>query len=276
MSKFTIERESDPAGEATVRAELAFDDEGSGPAILLLHGYPFNRTMWREQVDALKRMHRVVAVDLRGHGESEVTDGVVTMEDMARDAKALLDRLGINRVAIAGLSMGGYVALEFCHIFPTSVRAVILADTRAQADTEEAKANRAVQIEKALHEGMAAIADAMLPKLLTPETMSHSPELVERVREMMTTTSPRGAAAALRGMVRRQDFRSFVSRILAPTLLLVGRLDQITPVEDSEFMHREIGGSRLEIIEGAGHVSNLERPQQFNKALLSFLSEIEV
>ena len=276
MPKCVVERKNEAGGGASVRVEIAFDDEGSGPAVVFLHGYPFNRTMWREQVAALRPSHRVVAVDLRGHGESEVTDGIVTMEDMARDVKALMDRLDIKRAAVVGLSMGGYVALAFCRFFSTSVRALILADTRAQADTEEAKANRAAQIDKLLSVGMGAIADAMLPKLLSPATFSDQPDLVTRVRQMMVTTDPKGAAAALRGMAARRDFRSFVSRILAPTLVIVGNLDSITPVDDSKFMQREIGRSRLEILDGAGHVSNLEKPDEFNGLLLQFLQAIEV
>jgi pimeloyl-ACP methyl ester carboxylesterase len=153
------------------------------------------------------------------------------------------------------------------------VRALVLADTRAQADTEEAKQTRAQHAEKALTEGMAGIADIMLPKLLTPETVSKRPEVVKRVRDMMLKTKPEGAAAALRGMAEREDQTELLPQISVPTLILVGAEDAITPVADSEKMHHAIAGSRLVVLENAGHVSNLERIEQFNQALLDFQKE---
>jgi 3-oxoadipate enol-lactonase len=254
---------------------LRYDDVGSGPAVILIHGYPFNRSMWREQVDVLKSHYRVVVPDLRGHGESDVTEGTVTMEEMARDLLLVMDHLGISRATVLGHSMGGYVSLAFNHLFPLRVRALVLASTRAQNDTEEGKKNREVQASKALNEGMEGIADAMLPKLLGPETVAKRPDIVRRVREMMVQTKPEGAAAALRGMAARRDQRPSLPDIIAPTLIIVGREDAITPVADSNFMHQEIGGSRLEIIEGAGHISNIERPKEFNRALLRFLHDVE-
>lgn len=255
--------------------EIAYDDVGSGPCVVLLHGYPFNRSLWRDQVEEIQKHHRVVAPDLRGHGESGVTPGVVTMDDMARDVASLLETLNISRPIIGGLSMGGYVALAFCRLFPLHVRSLILADTRAQSDTEEARQNRAEQSEKALREGMEGIADGLLPKLLTPETVAKRPDIVKRVREMMVATNPEGAAAALRGMAERADQTPFLSRIIAPTLIVVGSEDANTPVADAELMHRGIGGSRLEVIQGAGHVSNIEKPENFNRALIEFLNDIE-
>lgn len=193
------------------------------------------------------------------------------MEAMANDVAALLDRLNITAATIGGLSMGGYVALAFSRLFPSRVQSLVLAATRASADNEEAKKNRAVQAEKARTEGMEGIADTMLPKLLTPETVAKRPEVVKHVRGMMASTSPEGAVAALQGMALRQNQTSFLPQIKAPTLILVGREDVITPVADSELMHSEISGSQLRVIENAGHVVNLERPEEFNRTLLEFL-----
>jgi pimeloyl-ACP methyl ester carboxylesterase len=255
--------------------QIAFEDAGNGPTVMLLHGYPFNRSMWNEQIEALQAHHRVIAPDLRGHGETEVTASPATMEAMARDIATLLEMLEISRAVIGGLSMGGYVALAFCRQFPLITRALILADTRAQADTDEGKANRALQAEKALKEGMEGIADSMLPRLLAPETVTRRPDVVRRLREMMVSTPPAGAAAALAGMAQREDQLEFLARIICPVLIVVGRKDVITPVADSERMHHEIGGSRLEIIENAGHVSNLEQPAEFNRILQTFLRDLE-
>ena len=254
--------------------QVAYDELGSGPAVVLLHGYPFDRSMWLEQAEVLKESHRVIIPDLRGHGETEVT-AEASIEQMAHDVASLLDTLEISRVSLGGLSMGGYVSLAFYRNFPLRVRSLILADTRAQADTEGIRKTRAVQAEKALQEGMEGIADSLLQKLLAPETVARRPEIVKRIREMMVQTKPEGAAAALEGMAQRPDQTELLSRIIAPTLIVVGREDSITPIGDSEMMHREIGGSRLEIIEGAGHVSNLEKPKEFNEALLRFLHDLE-
>jgi 3-oxoadipate enol-lactonase len=253
--------------------DMAYTDSGSGRPVVLIHGYPFNRTLWNEQVEALSKNHRVIAPDLRGFGESEASDGPATMNRLAQDVALLLDHLEIARATIAGLSMGGYVALAFYKQLPSHVRALVLADTRAQADTEEGKQTREQQAQKALSEGMAGIADAMLPKLLTPETVSKRPDIVKRVRDMMLKTKPEGAAAALRGMAARDDQTSLLSKISVPTLILVGAEDAITPAADSEKMNQAIAGSQLIVLENAGHVSNLERTEQFNDAMLDFLKE---
>jgi 3-oxoadipate enol-lactonase len=192
---------------------------------------------------------------------------------MARDVAALMTSLGISAAVIGGLSMGGYVTLAFYRLFPERVRALVLADTRATADTEEGKQNRRQQSERALREGMNAVADEMLPKLLSTATLKDRAEIVERVRRMIVTTQPQGAVEAQKAMAARYDHTSLLQQISVPALILVGRHDAITPVKDSEQMHHEITGSLLEIIEDAGHVSNLEQPDKFNKALLGFLKQ---
>jgi 3-oxoadipate enol-lactonase len=252
---------------------MAYTETGMGRPVVLIHGYPFNRSLWNEQVAELSHSYRVIVPDLRGFGESDSSTGPATMDRMAQDVALLLDHLGISRAVIGGLSMGGYVALAFYKQFPSRVRALILADTRAQADTEEGKQTRAQQAEKALAEGMAGIADAMLPKLLTPDTVSKRPEIVKRVRDMMLKTKPEGTAAALLGMAQRDDQTQLLPQISSPVLIVVGAEDAITPVADSEKMHNAIAGSRLVVLENAGHVSNLERTEEFNQHLLDFLKE---
>jgi pimeloyl-ACP methyl ester carboxylesterase len=256
--------------------ELAYEVSGKGVPIVLLHGFPFDRTLWREQVEALRASYTVVAVDLRGHGETPaIVDAPATMEEMAEDVAALLDELRIERVVLGGLSMGGYVAFAFYRLFPERVRALLLADTRPQADTDEARLNREETATRALREGMTTIADTMLPKLLAPKTHAERPEIAARVREMILHTDPQGAAAALRGMALRRDHTELLREIKCPTLIVVGSLDAITPPADAELMGREIHGSQLEVLAGAGHVSNLERPAEFNRALEKFLDGLE-
>ncbi|HEX7174716.1 MAG TPA: alpha/beta fold hydrolase [Pyrinomonadaceae bacterium] len=267
---------------ATTRAvrglEMTYNVRGGGAPVVLLHGFPFNHTMWRGQVEALSEGHRVITPDLRGHGGTGLVEGTTSssMEEMATDVAALLDELNVSeRVVLGGLSMGGYVTLAFFRLFADRVRALVLADTRPQPDTEEARRAREETAQRALREGMQTVADAMLPKLLAPSTHEEKPEVIERVREMILATRPEGAAAALRGMAARRDQTDLLQEIVVPTLIIVGSEDSLTPPKDSEAMHHAIRGSRLVIIEGAGHVSNLERPTEFNRALEDFLNGIE-
>ena len=252
---------------------LAFDDNGSGLPVILLHGYPFNRTLWDSQVAALRDNFRVITPDLRGFGETETSEDA-TMGRMAQDIAQLMDTLHVPSAILGGLSMGGYVVLSFYKQFPDRVQALVLADTRPQADTEEGKQTRIKQREQILREGMAATADSMLPKLLTPKTVSKRPEVVKRIRDMILGTKPVGAAAALMGMASRENQTELMPKIAVPTLIVVGREDPITPVQDSEFMHERISGSELVILENASHVSNQEQPELFNASLISFLGKL--
>jgi 3-oxoadipate enol-lactonase len=254
--------------------ELAYETAGTGAPVVLLHGFPFNRSLWREQVEALGHAQRVIAPDLRGFGATTATNEPATMETYAADVCALLDELELERVVLGGLSMGGYVALAFYRRYPERVRALILADTRPQADTEEARRTRELQAQRALAAGMQEIAEAMLPKLLTRATRANRPEIVARVREMILSISPVGAAAALRGLALRRDQTDLLAEINVPTLIMVGNEDEITPPFVAEQMQRAIRGSQLEVVEGASHCANLERADEFNHALINFLSTL--
>jgi pimeloyl-ACP methyl ester carboxylesterase len=279
----------------TIRGlELAHDDAGSGPSMVLLHGYPFDRSMWREQIDFLSANgFRAIAPDLRGFGEmsdklqfvadadrgdterqAEAYRTITTMEDMARDVAALMDELEIDQATICGLSMGGYVAFEFVHLFPTRVQALVLAGTRAPADNEQEKQARLRQVEQMLTSGMDGIAEATLPKLLAPRTRAGKPEVVSRVREMILRAGPQNAAAAQRGMAARRNYSDDLAGIDVPTLVIVGREDPIRPVADAEFMNERIKNSRLEVIEDAAHMTNMEQPEVFNRALRGFLETL--
>jgi 3-oxoadipate enol-lactonase len=252
--------------------EMAYDDTGgSGAALVLLHGFPFDRSMWRAQTEALGGEFRVVAPDVRGFGETPLGGGDVTMETLAEDVAALLDELGLARVVLGGLSMGGYVAFAFLRKFPERVRALVLADTRPQADTDDARRTREENAQRTLKEGMAPIVETMLPKLLAAGTREHDGEVVKDVRAMMLSTSPEGAAAALRAMAGRRDQTDLLPSINVPTLIVVGAEDSITPPSDAEAMSTQIEGSRLVVVEGAGHLSNVEQPEKFNRALVEFL-----
>jgi pimeloyl-ACP methyl ester carboxylesterase len=254
--------------------ETVCEDEGHGPTVVLLHGYPFKRTMWRDQIVALKDQGRVIAPDLRGLGESVASDKVVGMDLMARDVAALLDQLQIEQAVIVGLSMGGYVAFDFHHLFPTRVKALVLAGTRAPADNDQERQTRQRQAARMLAQGMTGIAEETLPKLLAQETFARNPAAADRIRKMIDSTSPHGAAAAQLGMAARRDYSDDLENIDVATLIMVGTEDSIRPVSDAEFMHSRIANSQLKIIENAAHVSNFDQPKVFNATLLKFLMDV--
>jgi 3-oxoadipate enol-lactonase len=253
---------------------IGYDDTEFGvEPIVLIHGFPLNRTMWNEQVAALRDRHRVITLDLRGHGESTLDEPVSSMEMMAEDVAALLDKLQVERPTIAALSMGGYVALAFHELYPQRMAGLVLADTRAYADTPAAQVTREETAKRVLEDGMEVLVDSMMPKLLSASALATRSEVVERVHEMIRANSPEGAAAALRGMAVRKDRTKLLSSISVPTLIVVGSDDTITPPKDAFEMAAEIPSSRVQVIDGAGHLSNLEQPAEFNQALTGFLDK---
>ena len=252
--------------------EIAYDVAGEGEPVLFLHAFPLGLFMWDAQVEALRDRYRVVRFDARGFGASPPDDSLLTMERIADDAAALLDHLGLGRAVVAGCSMGGYAAFALVRRHPDRLRALVLQDTRAGADTAEARQNRALLAEKTRKEGAAVALDAFLPKLLGETTRRERPAVVARVREAILATSPRGIANALQGLGARADSTATLREIRVPTLVVCGTEDAITPLAESEAMHQTIAGSRLEVIAKAGHLANLENPAAYNAALLEFLA----
>jgi 3-oxoadipate enol-lactonase len=228
--------------------------------------------MWEEQVRALQGAHRTVRFDSRGFGASPVDDGLLTMERIADDGVGLLDHLGLERAVVVGCSMGGYAAFAMVRRHPDRVRALVLQDTRSGADTDEGRKTRALLAEKTLREGAPAIRDAFLPKLLGRTSHAERPAVVARVQSAILATSPRGMANALYGLGARADSNPTLGAIRVPTLVVCGEEDVITPVAESEAMHRGIAGSRLAVIPGAGHLCNLERPEAYDEVLLEFVA----
>jgi pimeloyl-ACP methyl ester carboxylesterase len=251
--------------------ELAWEEAGRGAPVVFLHAFPLNRKMWAPQVAALAAGYRVITPDFRGHGESGVAEEDSTMERLAEDARGLLDHLKLERVVLGGLSMGGYVAFAFLRRWPERVRALILADTRASADTEEARKGRYATADLTEREGSVAIAEMMVPKLLAPGTLERKPEVVAAVRQMILEASPAGIAHALRGMAARPASFDLLPQIKCPTLIVVGEEDGLTPPADSEAMATAVPKSTLVKIPDAGHLSNLEQEERFNQAILDFL-----
>lgn len=251
--------------------ELAYRDEGAGAPLVFLHAFPLNQTMWDGQVTAFAGRRRVVTFDWRGFGASSAGGGISGMDVLADDLAGLLDELQIGRAAICGLSMGGYAAFAFARRRADRVEALILADTRPTPDTEEGKQGRRDAAELVRQSGPAAIAERMLPKLLGPTTRRDRPQVLSQVRAMIEANRPEGIAQASLGMAEREDATPLLGQLSCPTLVIVGNEDQLTPPSDSEKMSRLIPGARLAVIPGAGHLSNLEQPEVFNRHLAEFL-----
>ena len=257
---------------AVAGTNLHYDVRGRGPAVLFLHAFPLDMTMWDAQVRALESSHRVVRFDARGFGGTPPGDGLLTMERIADDAVALLDHLGLSRAAVCGLSMGGYAALAFVRRHPARLKALVLADTRTAPDSVEGRRTRSAQAEKVRREGPVAIADAFLQKAVGETTRTERPEVVARVKEMILAASARGIVDALAGLAARADSAATLREVRVPALVVCGAEDALTPVADAEAMHRGIPGSTLQIIPRAGHLSALEDPSAFNAALARFLA----
>lgn len=257
--------------------DLAYCDAGDGsPAVLLVHGHPFNHTMWHPQIDFLQATHRVVVPDLRGYGKSSLPAGSreTRLETFAADNFALMDSLGIPKFVLAGLSMGGQIVLETYRQAPERVEALLLADTFAGLDSPERKLQRFHIAERLEREGMETYAREELPKMITPANAQRFPQVAAHIMSMMTSTPPSGAAAALRGRAQRRDYLPLLQEIRVPALIVVGREDAYTPVALAEQLHGGIPGSQLVVIEQAGHMPNLERPDAFNEALGAWLHSL--
>lgn len=261
--------------------ELAVLDEGSGPPIFFVHGFPLSHAMWRPQIEAFKGSNRVFAPDLRGFGQSNFLAGGgshllaeprVSMEEFADDMSALLDALGISEpVTFCGLSMGGYVGWQFVRKYPDRLAKLVICDSRAAADTPEAAKGRAELAKKVLAEGSQVAVEGMLAKLLAPATIEKQPDVVATVRTMGLQATRQGVAAALLGMAARPAMFDLLPKIKVPTLLIVGQDDAISTVDEMRGIAEKIPGAKLVVIPNSGHMTTIENPAAFNKALIEFL-----
>lgn len=253
---------------------VSYDDYGDGPAFVLVHGHPFDRSMWWPQISTLTAEgYRVIAADLRGYGRTTVVPGLTTLETFARDTFALIDHLELDEVVLGGLSMGGQIVMECYRLYAERIVGLLLADTFPQGETPEGHAHRNRVADQLLATGMTGYANENLPKMIAEYNVTAMPQVAEHVYTMMLHTSPHGAAAALRGRAERQDYQKLLTTVAVPTLIVVGRDDEFTPVADAELMNRLIPESTLAIIDGAGHLPNLEQPAAFNAALHDFLDQ---
>lgn len=251
-------------------AQLFYEVGGNGPDVILLHPFPLNHSFWKGVIDTLSTRYRVVTPDLRAHGDSEAGEGAATMEKMADDLARLCREERITKAFFIGVSIGGYVLFEFWRRHREQVAALVLANTRAAAETPESRKNRLGLADKVLREGTAGFIEDMLPKLLSPLTVSNRPDIVDAARAMMRKMSPHAIAAVQRGMADRPDSVATLKTIGVPTLIVTGADDSV-PLSEAEQMRQSISGSRLQVIPRAGHYAALEQPEEFGRMLRGFL-----
>ncbi|MFN2397955.1 MAG: alpha/beta fold hydrolase [Gemmatimonadaceae bacterium] len=259
--------------------DIGYDERGDAesPAVVFLHGFPHNRKLWAPQLGALATSAgcRCLAPDLRGFGESSV-EPPYSMDQYADDLASFLDAVGADRTVVIGLSMGGYIAFAFWRRHRSRVRALVLADTRAGADQEDGKLRRLEMIEMARSRGSEAVADAMLTGMTGKTTRERQPGLLISVRAMLASAPVAGVVGALEAMITRPDSTPTLATIDVPVLVVVGEEDTLTPPKESQLLKNKIHDSRLELIPGAGHVSNIERPSAFNFVVNDFLRVLEL
>jgi 3-oxoadipate enol-lactonase len=258
------------------RGELAYVDFGQGPPILLVHGFPLDHSMWNAQIEALAAGCRVIAPDLRGFGQTPLGEvdpqRGLTMEQYADELAELLDALGIREpIALAGFSMGGYIAWQFLRKYANRLRWFVQCDTRALADSDEARAGRLNMAENVAAWGSERVAEMMGPKLFTPHTLATRPELTNEFRGIVSRTPPASIAAAQRAMAARPDVSADLSAIRIPTLVLVGELDAISPPAEMRAIANAIPDATFVVIPNAGHMTTIENPAAVNEAFLGFL-----
>lgn len=254
---------------------MHYEDQGQGFPLLLIHGFPLNKTLWQPQITGLKDVARVITPDLRGFGASEPVNSIYTMETLATDCLNLLENLSIHEpVFVGGLSMGGYITFSFYRLFPEKVKGLILAATRPGADSPEGKVNRDRLAQLAQKRGSEAVAADMLPKMFSPTTYQNNLSLVDNTYQMMASTSVNGIIGALMGMKNRMDSTPLLPDINKPVLILHGSDDQLIPLKEAEAMQMIIPGAKLRILPEAGHLLNLEQPDLSNRYIKDFLISV--
>ncbi len=265
-----LERQATLNGRATRYLEA-----GRGRPLLLLHAFPFNADMWQAQIDHVPDGWRFIAPDLRGFGAgTPEVDALLTMDAYAGDVVALMDALGIETAVIGGLSMGGYVTFALFRQAPGRFAGVVLADTKAQADTPEGQAGRRATSELLRGRGVSAVVDTLLPKLVGETTHRERPQVLAEARRIMEANQPDAIDAALHALINRPDSTPDLRRISCPALVIVGQEDTVTPAADAELLACSIPRAELVVLPRVGHLSNLEAPEGFSSALARFLSRV--
>jgi len=254
---------------------ISYNDVGEGTIpVIFLHGFPFDKSMWKGQLDSLKSSNRVIACDIRGFGQSRDENTTLSIDLFSEDLLSFMDKLNIKKAILCGLSMGGYICMNAVKRFPERFEALILCDTQCIADTTEVKENRYKTIEQITLDGAEAFNEKFIKSVFHPDSLTNKIELVENLRSIVFANSKSIITAGLTALAERSETCATLNAIHIPTLIICGREDAVTPLVQSEFMHQRIEGAKLKIINNAGHVSNLEQPEEFNKYLSDFLNSL--
>ncbi|HVW96979.1 MAG TPA: alpha/beta fold hydrolase [Mucilaginibacter sp.] len=258
------------------KIDIFYKEAGSGDAILFIHGHPFDHTMWDPQADFFSTRYHVITPDLRGYGKSTLPQAAPTrFEDYATDMLELMSALSVERFHLVGLSQGGQIIMEIFRQAPGRIKSLVFADTFAGLDTPDAKRARYEAADKLEKEGMDGYADEVIYKMIRAEHVSTQPKVAAHVLKMMKATKPEGAATAMRARCERIDYLNLVlPQIDIPTLVIVGRQDEFTPVAKAEELRQNMPNCKMIIIEDAGHMPNLEHPEEFNLTLSNFFDGI--
>lgn len=260
----------------TTNGPMAYRDRGEGAKdpIVLLHAFPLNSRMWEPQMEMLAGDRRVVTPDYPGFGRSPQTPAQPDVRYYAEGVRSLLDRLGLERVVLGGLSMGGYVAFALLRLCPERISGLVLANTRPDPDSEEMREGRKEMAHRVSREGVEALIGPMMPRLLAQDTLRSEPGIVEHVKSMILECSPDGVVAALGAMGDRPDSIPLLKEITVPTLVIGGEEDAVSTPEVMGAMADDIPGAHHVTLPGVGHLSNLEDPRRFNEALEGFLAHL--
>jgi 3-oxoadipate enol-lactonase len=255
---------------------ISFDDFGKGEIpIIFIHGFPFDKSSWQPQIAFLKKTHRVIAYDIRGFGASISNGEPESIGLFSNDLIKFMDALAIKKAIVCGLSMGGYILLNAVHRFSDRFEAIILSDTQCIADTEAAKEKRSQAITQIEAEGLQGFTEGFIKNVFCQNSLENKQDLVETIKNVILKTSQRTVVGTLAALAQRSEMCASLNGITVPTLIICGKEDIVTPPIQAEFMFGKILNSRLQIIENAGHLSNLEQPDEFNKHLVDFISSIE-
>ncbi|HEY7615660.1 MAG TPA: alpha/beta fold hydrolase [Terriglobales bacterium] len=255
-------------------AEIFYQVLGEGPPVILLHPFPTNHEFWLPAAQALLARYRIILPDLRGHGESGIGEGPATMEKHAADIARVMDDADIGRAAMVGVSIGGYALFEFWRRYRGRVAALVLSNTKAQADTAEGRTARLQTAADVLEGGVEPFLDSMVPKLLGDTTRRTRPDLVEGARRMMLMMSPEDVSQVQQGMAERPDSLPTLKTINVPTMIVAGDEDFLTPVADAELMRQNIPGGQVSVVPRAGHFAAWEHPEEVGKIVRRFLDSV--
>jgi 3-oxoadipate enol-lactonase len=256
-------------------AEIAYEILGSGPPIVLLHPFPASHELWLPASKALQSRYQLILPDLRGHGDSGVGEGPATMAKHATDLGRILAEEKIDRAILVGVSIGGYASFEFWRRHPGRVQALVLCNTKAQADTAEARAGRLQAAVEMMERGTEPFFESMVSKLLGATTLATRPDLVDGALRMMRKMSAEDVALVQRGMAERADSVETLKTINVPTLIITGDEDTATGIPEAELMKRHIVGSEMKVVGKAGHYSPWEQPEEVGRLLRQFVDRLQ-